>query len=222
VTISPKKSNLTYMVRVNLTVIGHDTIAILLSNIFFHLARHPDVWHKLRQQILDIPEITTDSLKRLSYLQNVINETLRVSPPVSNMTRIAIKDTALPSGGGPDRNAPVYVPKGTVLACSFYNLHRRRDIYGDDEDIEKWRPDRWEHLKLSNLAWKFMPFGGGPHVCPGQNLALNRVAFTVARLVRAFERIENRDPVLEFVPLYKLVTASQNGVKVALYSKSTS
>jgi cytochrome P450 len=190
-----------------------------LSNIFFHLARHPEAWRKLRQQVLELPEITTENVKRLNYLQYIINETFRVNPPVSNMTRIAIRDTVLPTGGGPDKTAPVYVPKGTVVGCSFYNLHRRSDIYADDDgDTESWRPERWEKLKLPQLAWKFMPFGGGTHICPAQILAFNRVAFTVARLVGAFERIENRDPVKEFVPAYKLVTASQNGVKVALYA----
>lgn len=193
-----------------------------MSNIFFHLARHPAVWHKLRQQVLALPEITTDNLKGLGYLQHIINETLRVNPPVSNMTRIAIRDTTLPFGGGPNKDAPVYVPKGTVIASSFYNVHRRKDIYGNDNDESYdtgvWRPERWEDLKLSNLAWKFIPFGGGPHLCPGQNLAMNVTAYALARLVKEFDRIENRDPVLEFVSVYKLVTASQNGVKVALYS----
>lgn len=192
-----------------------------MSNIFFHLARHPEAWRKLHQQVLELPEITTESVKRIEYLHHIINETFRVNPPVSNMTRIAIKDTVLPTGGGPDKTAPVYVPKGTVIGCSFHNLHRRSEIYADEDgDTESWRPERWEKLKLSQLAWKFMPFGGGTHICPAQTLAFNRVAFTVARIVGAFERIENRDPVKEFVPAYKLVTASQNGVKVALYKNA--
>ncbi|PCG94378.1 Cytochrome P450, E-class, CYP52 [Penicillium occitanis (nom. inval.)] len=204
----------------NVFLPGHDTIAILLSNIFFHLARNPHAWKKLRKHLLELSEITTSNLKLLEYLYHVINETLRVTPPVSNMTRIAIKDTTLPLGGGPDGYSPVFVPRGTVVASSFYALHHRKDIYGDDADT--WRPERWEELKLSTLAWKFMPFGGGAHVCPGQNLAMNRVAFTVARIVVAFDSIENRDPVAEFVPLYKLVTASQNGVKVALHKAAVS
>uniref|UniRef100_A0A093W1C4 Cytochrome P450 n=1 Tax=Talaromyces marneffei PM1 TaxID=1077442 RepID=A0A093W1C4_TALMA len=204
----------------NVFLPGHDTIAILLSNIFFHLARNPRVWQKLRKQLLELPEITTGNLKRMDYLHHVINETLRVTPPVNNMTRIAVKDTALPLGGGPDGLAPVFVPKGTVIASSFYSVHHRKDIYGDDAEI--WRPERWEELKLSTLAWKFIPFGGGVHVCPGQNLAMNRVAFTVARIVKVFDSIENRDPVAEFIPLYKLVTASQNGVKVSLHKANVS
>jgi cytochrome P450 len=199
---------------------GHDTIAILLSNIFFHLARNPHVWKKLRKDLLELPKITTGNLKRLDYLRYIINETLRVNPPVSNMTRVAVKNTALPLGGGPDGLSPVFVPKGTIIASSFYSLHHRRDIFGDDAEL--WRPERWEELNLSTLAWKFIPFGGGPHVCPGQNMAMNRVAFTVARIVEAFNSIENCDPVAEFVPLYKLVTASQNGVKVSLHRPSAS
>lgn len=163
-----------------------------------------------------MPVLSLDALKRLRYLQDVINETLRLQPPISNMTRIALKDTVLPTGGGPKRDAPVFVARGTVIFANFYNLHRNKDVYGEDVDV--WRPNRWESLKLSGLAWKFLPFGGGAHMCPGQQLAWNRVLITVATLLKAFGRIENRDPVMEFVPSYKLVTASQNGAKVALFT----
>ena len=172
------------------------------------------MWQKLRNQLLDLSQIMTNDLKQLDYLHHIIHETLRLTPPVTNMTRIAVKDTVLPLGGGPDRLSPVFVPQGTVVSSSFQALHHQRDMYGHDADC--WRPERWEELKLSTLAWKFLPFGGGPHVCPGQNLAMNRVAFTVARIVKAFDRIENRDSVAEFVPMYKLVTTSRNGVKVSL------
>lgn len=166
------------------------------------------MWHKLRQQILELPEAKVDSLKRLNYLQCVINETLRLNPPISNMTRIALRDTVLPTGGGPKGDAPVFVSKGTIVSSNFAKLHRNKDVYGEDVDL--WLPERWETLKMSRLAWKFVPFGGGPHSYPGQQLALNRVLFTVARPLKTFDRIENRDPVQEFVPLYMLVTASQN------------
>lgn len=89
-------------------------------------------------------------------------------------------------------------------------------MYGEYVDL--WLPERWETLKMSGLAWKFMPFGSGPHSCPGPRLALNRVLFIVARLLNTFNRIENQDSVQERVPVYKLVTASQNGAKVALFT----
>ena len=63
-----------------------------------------------------------------------------------------------------------------------------------------------------------MPFGAGPHVCPGRELAMKRMTYTVARMLKVFARLENRDPVEEFVPDYRLVTASQNGTKVALFA----
>lgn len=132
------------------------------------------------------------------------------------MTRIALRDTVLPTGGGPNGDAPVFVPKGTIVSSAFFKLHRNKDVYG--EDVESWRPERWENFKISSLAWKFMPFGGGPHACPGQQLALNHVSFVLARFLKAFNKIENRDPVREFVPVYKLVTASKNGAKVALFT----
>ena len=132
------------------------------------------------------------------------------------MARIALRDTVLPIGGGLKGDALIFVSKGTIVSSNIAKLHRNEDVYGEDVDL--WLPEWWETLKMSRLAWKFMPLGGGPHSCPGQRLALNRVLFIVARLLNTFNRIENRDPIQEFLPVYKLVTASQNGAKVALFT----
>lgn len=53
-------------------------------------------------------------------------------------------------------------------------------------------------------------------MCPGQNLALTEVAYTMVRILQAFKGIVNRDPVLEFVEVYKITTGSGNGAKVSM------
>ena len=53
-------------------------------------------------------------------------------------------------------------------------------------------------------------------VCPGQSLALTKIAYTIVKIVQAFKSIENRDPVLEFVEVYKITTDSGNGAKVSM------
>ena len=132
-------------------------------------------------------------------------------PPVGTMGRIALQDTLLPYGGGPTGESPVFVKQGEIAETSFYALHRNQDIFGDD--VDSFRPERWEYLRPGR--WNFMPFGGGPRVCPGQQLALAASAYVIVRLAQEFECIENRDPVVEFVEQYKIVTESKNGAKVA-------
>lgn len=54
-----------------------------------------------------------------------------------------------------------------------------------------------------------------PTGLPRQNLALTEVAYTTVKVLQAFKTIENRDPVFEFMEVYKLTTDSKNGAKVA-------
>lgn len=58
---------------------------------------------------------------------------------------MAIKDTVLPMGGGADGKAPMFVPKGQVVAYSVYTMHRREDYFGPDAD--EFRPERWDGMR---------------------------------------------------------------------------
>lgn len=61
--------------------------------------------------------------------------------------KVAVRDTVLPHGGGPDGNAPVFVPKGRKVLYSFYALQRNKETYGEDAD--EFRPERWENLRVT-------------------------------------------------------------------------
>ena len=198
----------------NVFLPAHDAIAVALTNLFFNLARHPTVWSKLREEIVDIGsgKLTFERLKSLKYLQSVIKETLRLYPTVSSVGRVALRDTVLPVGGGKAGFSPFIIRKGDGLRTSFYALHRRKDIYGEDAD--HFKPERWASWHPPH--WAYLPFGGGPRVCPGQQLGVTQVSYTVVRFLQVFRGIENRDPVTEFVERYKITTESRNGAKVYL------
>lgn len=76
------------------------------------------------------------------YITNTTNPALRLYPPVALNARAASRDTILPTGGGPNRTSPVFVPKGMLVLYSTYVMHRRKDFYG--EDALEFRPERWE------------------------------------------------------------------------------
>ncbi|KAL9083351.1 MAG: hypothetical protein Q9165_008551 [Trypethelium subeluteriae] len=203
----------------NIFLPAHEAVGVALTNTFFNLARNPEVFTKLRQEVLkagaeDRPW-TFERLKGIKYLQYVINESFRLNPSIGTNTRMALKDTILPTGGGLLGTSPMYVRQGDVATTSFYALHRRKDVFGEDADI--FKPERWESLRPP--PWSFLPFGGGPRVCPGQNLALTEISYALVRIVEAFEKIENRDPVTEFIEVYKITTDSGNGAKVALFAE---
>ena len=98
---------------------------------------------------------------------------LRLYPSVPVNTRTAINDTILPTGGGPDRKSPVFVPKGSAIAYSVYSTHRMPELYGMDAEL--FRPERWdEDMPMNqdpvNAKWGYLPFNGGPRICIGCEL----------------------------------------------------
>jgi cytochrome P450 len=58
---------------------------------------------------------------------------------------MAITDTVLPVGGGPDGKSPILVKAGTQVNYQVWVMHRRKDLYG--EDAEEFKPERWETLR---------------------------------------------------------------------------
>ncbi|KAL8688711.1 MAG: hypothetical protein Q9218_005445 [Villophora microphyllina] len=205
----------------NVFLPAHDATAVALTNIFFHLSRHPIVYAALRREILALGPYATwtfERLKACKYLQAVMNETFCLNPSIGQMNRIALRDTILPTGGGRDGASPVFIKKGTALIMSFYALHRLPELWGQDADV--WRPERWLKNGGDGLVkvghWTFSPFGGGPRICIGMQLALTEVGYAVGKVVERFQSVECRDPVWEFVEEWKITTVSRNGAKVGL------
>ncbi|KUM59964.1 hypothetical protein ACN42_g7154 [Penicillium freii] len=191
---------------------GRDTTANLLGIVFFLLAREPEVWTRLRKEVLTLDgrKPSFDDLKSLTYLGWVLNETLRLYPIAPFNIREANKDTYLPVGGGPDGKSPVHVPKGHEVIFSVYTLHRNTEVFGPD--VDEFRPERWEKIRP---GWAYLPFNGGPRICIGQQFALTEAGYTISRIMQQFETIENRDPN-PWTEDLGLTLASANGTKVAL------
>ena len=135
---------------------------------------------------------------------------LPASHAANRNLRLCIKDCILPSGGSPYATEPIFVPRGTQVSVNFGAMQRDNDIWG--EDAEDFHPERWESMRT---GWHYIPFSGGPRICPGQQIALIECAYVLARLVQRFERIENRDPEMTFIEQSRLTVESRNGVKVA-------
>ncbi|KAG6007686.1 hypothetical protein E4U21_005646 [Claviceps maximensis] len=198
----------------NVLLAGRDTTASLLSNMFFMLAKDPAAWAKLQAEVagLEGRQPTYEELRNLKYLKCCMNESLRIHPVVPFNSRQALKDTILPVGGGPDGKSPVFVPKGTRVGYSTYAMHRRPDLYGPDAD--EFRPERWETGKILP-RWEYLPFNGGPRVCPGQQYALTEVSYVTVRIAQEFAGLESRDAGAWEENL-TLTLCSRNGTKVCL------
>ncbi|KAK6611430.1 cytochrome P450 [Botrytis cinerea] len=184
----------------NILLAGRDTTASLLTVLFMILSREKNVLAKLRKEVMSLEgrNPTFEEIKDMKYLKWCINETMRLYPIVPTTSRVAIRDTVLPRGGGPDEKSPTMVKKGDLVQWSSYVLHRRTDIYGEDAD--QFRPERWEKLRV---VWEYIAFSGGPRICIGQQFALTEASYTTIRLLQTFPKIEARDdnPFTEWLTL---------------------
>lgn len=150
---------------------ARDTTAGLLTNVWFELSKRPDIWARLRNEVdtLNGEKPSYEELKNLKYLRAVLNESQRLCPIIPAIARTAKEDVILPVGGGDDGESPVFVHKEQFVVLSTYAMHRRKDLYGEDADT--FRPERWldtEEKKGLRMGWEYLPFSGGPRVCPGR------------------------------------------------------
>ncbi|KAI1768371.1 cytochrome P450 monooxygenase [Hypoxylon sp. FL1150] len=178
---------------INILTAGRDSTATFLSWTFFHLVRYPAIMAKLRSEVSQVDEtvapLTRTNLLHLTYLQNVIREVLRLHPPVPLISRTALRDTTLPTGGGPDGKSPILVPQGMSVLYSAYCIQRRTDLYG--MDAEMFRPERWDEEPLrsrdqAHRGWTFLAFGGGPRTCLGMDFSLTEGAYAIVRILQRF------------------------------------
>ncbi|KAF5667323.1 cytochrome P450 monooxygenase 52A13 [Fusarium heterosporum] len=181
----------------SLLLAGRDTTASLIGSVLFSLAKKPEYWEKLKAEVQEslqgeLPSY--EQLRSLKYAKYCVNETLRLFPPVPNNAKIAIRDTILPLGGGPEGRDPVFVPKGAPVIYTVYSLHRRPDLFGDN--AEEFRPERWENQRYT---W----------------YALVETLYFLARFTQEFSKLESADnePWTESLAL---TVSSGNGVKVKL------
>lgn len=193
----------------NILLAGRDTTAGLLGWTFFLLVRHPHVFKKLRETILndfgtyDQPKnLTFEDLKGCTYLQHTLSEVLRMYATVPLNSRRATKDTTLPRGGGPDGNSPIYVKKGQEVNYIVHVMHHRADLWG--QDVEEFKPERWVGRRP---GWEFLPFNGGPRICLGQQFALTEAGYVIVRMLQKFDGIQTNesDPIVRHQ--YSVTTA---------------
>lgn len=156
---------------------GHETASGTLTFALDFLARHPDVQSKLRDEVLSVfpdNEVPTyNKLNELTYMNQVIHETLRLRCPVVQIRRVCKKETNIMG---------YHFPKGSIVAAAIANLHRDKDFWG--EDAEEFRPERWNEKKPPGVS--YMPFGYGPRMCIGVNFANIEMRVVLARLLQRF------------------------------------
>ncbi|KAH6666230.1 cytochrome P450 [Halenospora varia] len=103
------------------------------------------------------------------------------------------------------------ISESTTLIFNPFPFHRRTSPFGTDAD--SFIPERWSDPKL-HKAWNFLPFGGGPRICPGQQKALTEAAFVIFELVRRYRECRSEDE-REWRGAFRLTVRNGNGTWIS-------
>ncbi|MFO0573022.1 MAG: cytochrome P450 [Polyangia bacterium] len=157
---------------------GHETTAVGLTWTLHLVSRHPEVEARLHEEVdrvLAGQPPTAHDLEALVYTRQVIDEALRLYPPLWIYPRTAAREQ--PLGG-------FVVPAGAMMLIAPYLTHRLPGLWPDPErfDPERFRP---EHV-AARPRHAYLPFGFGPRACIGQHFALQEMVLAVAAIAQRF------------------------------------
>ncbi|KAL1691578.1 cytochrome P450 [Schizophyllum commune] len=178
-------------------VAGHETTATATTWAIYHLTQEPTIQQRLRNELraFDDAAPSLDELNSFPYLDCFVKEVLRFYAPVPWMARVATRDDVIPLARpytdteGRERGE-IVVKKGQQLMLSIHNLHRAKEIWGEDAD--EFRPERWENLSdtvkgVPSIWSHLFTFSGGPHACIGFRFSIAEIKAILFVLVRSFE-----------------------------------
>jgi len=173
---------------ITLVVAGHETTALLLSWGFVHLHPEPGVVEKMRAEVDEVlggRAPRAEDLPKLAYLGRVIDEMLRLGPPIYSVARDIVAD---------DLVMGHRVHAGEVALPLIYLVHHHAGFWDDPDrfDPERFRSER----KDARHHGAYAPFSIGARMCIGNMFTLMEAKIILAMLLqRADFELVNREPV---------------------------
>ncbi|MFD0692205.1 cytochrome P450 [Actinomadura fibrosa] len=161
---------------VTLLLAGHETTASTLGWTFHLLGQHPRVAARLRAEVvshLGDRAPGADDLRGLPYATMVLQEALRLYPPVWILTRVAQDD---------DEVGGYRIPAGKDVLICPYTLHRHPRFWTAPERFD---PERFAPGNSGALSpYAYLPFGAGPRFCVGSHLGMLEATIVLAMVMR--------------------------------------
>jgi cytochrome P450 len=155
---------------------GHETTANAITWALYLLTLSPEWRSEVEAEAAPAWDGPAAGLtERLPRTRAVIDEALRLYPPLAAISRVAI---------GPDRLAETAIEAGTLIVIAPYVLHRHRLLWDDPDVFDPRRFLAGAHGPVDRYA--YLPFGAGPRVCIGAAFALQEALFILSAIVRNF------------------------------------
>jgi cytochrome P450 len=189
---------------------GHETTSHALSWTWYLLSQHPAVWQKLADEVSRVVgerSVRFADFSALSYTRQVLDESMRLYPPVFAVAREARVDAVL---------GDFAVPKGSHVVVGIY--HAQRDGRHHPEP-ERFDPDRFEPERLAKMPQgAYLPFGGGTRTCIGKRFALLEATLMLATIAQRcrFELAQAAHPA----PESKVTLAPRGGLRMRMRTRA--
>jgi cytochrome P450 len=155
---------------------GHETTAMAMTWTWYLLSQHPIEEARLHaelESVLDGRVPNSEDLSKLTYTRMVIDESMRLYPPVHIITREAIAEDML---------AGRRVPKGSTVLIAPWVLHRHLKLW---QNPDRFDPERFtpEHA-AARPRFSYLPFGGGRRICIGAAFATAEATLLLATIAQ--------------------------------------
>lgn len=158
---------------------GHETTATALTWTFYLLSQHPEIEHRLHAEIdavLGGRPAGMDDMPQLTYTRQIIDEAIRLYPPVWATGRDAVDDDSI--DGYP-------IKKGAGINIPIWSMHRSPRYW--DEPLA-FKPERFAPENVaSHYKGAYLPFGAGPRQCIGNLFALTEAVLILATVAQRFK-----------------------------------
>nr|XP_043621282.1 beta-amyrin 28-monooxygenase-like isoform X2 [Erigeron canadensis] len=167
---------------------GHDTASSACAFIVKYLAELPEVYDKVYKEIAKskVPGelLNWEDLSKMKYSWNVASEVLRLAPPLQGTFREVITDFMYHGYS---------IPKGWKLYWSAHSTHKNPEFFPEPQ---KFDPSRFDGN--GPAPYTFVPFGGGPRMCPGKEYARLEILVFMHHLIRKFkwEKLIPNEPIV--------------------------
>lgn len=163
---------------ITLMLAGHETSATALVWTFYLLSKNPEAEQRLVDEldrVLGGRAASSADLAELPYLKQVVQESMRIYPPVWGIARRSTEDCEF---------GDYLIPANSYIALTMYVLHRHPEHWDNPErfDPERFAPG----AAKSRHAYAYLPFSAGPRACIGAGMAMLEVQLILAQLLQQF------------------------------------
>ncbi|XP_057827235.1 cytochrome P450 CYP72A616 [Cryptomeria japonica] len=191
-------------------IAGQETTTILLTWTMVLLGMHQDWQDRARREVLEVcgknEFPNADAVNGLKIVGMIFNESLRLYPPIVDLSRQPLK---------PMKLGELSIAAGTQLQIPILAMHHDPLLWGND--VHEFNPERFRQgiSKAAKHPMAFMPFSLGPRICIGQNFALLEAKVVLAMILQRFSFVIS--PHYIHAPVHSFTLKPKYGAQVILH-----